>query len=220
MKKSLFFCFYCIISCYTSVAISEENTNAGYESSMIIMQQKINKLTKELYATQNRVELLEEKLKIAEKKITEAFKAIEFKSFDKINKIKIEEKSKEEEEAYLLYSNARNNLKLNFYDEAINLFSQYIEKYKNGKNYADANYWLAVSFYQKGSYEKAEELFIKFQQEYPLHSKYPNSLYNLSQTLIKLSKIKEAKKILNKILDKFPENPLSIKASNEIKELK
>lgn len=220
MRKILFLCFsYVLFFLPSSVAISQEDATVDYNVVIINMNQKINNLIKELDDSQNDIELLQESLRVAEQKITEIFKTLEFNIVDEAISTEIKKRKDNEEEAYLHYSNARNNLKLRFYDEAIDLLTIYIEKYENQKNYIDAHYWLATALYHKGSYDEAEQLFIKFQKENPLHAKYPYSIYDLAQILIKLSRIQEAKQMLHKILDKFPTHSLSIKASSKIKEL-
>lgn len=217
MRRILFLCFSCVL--FVAPSIASETENIDYSQAIININQKINTLNKELNNSQNEIETLQEKLRVAEQKIIEIFKTLEFKIIDKAVKDEIKTTIKIQEESYMLYSNAREYLKLRHYDNAIDLFEIYIEKYKNQKNYIDSQYWLAKSLYFNKSYKEAEEILLKFQKENPLHARYPDSLYNLAEILIKLSKIEQAKQMLYKIIEKFPNHSLSIRASSKIEEL-
>ena len=79
MRKILFLCFsYVLFFLPSSVAISQEDATVDYNVVIINMNQKINNLIKELDDSQNDIELLQESLRVAEQKITEIFKTLEF----------------------------------------------------------------------------------------------------------------------------------------------
>lgn len=218
MRKFFALSFSFVLICF-SPAIQAGEVSVDVDAAILGMHQEINYLVNENNILKNQIELLQEAQKVTEQKIKELFKILEVGLINiDFESVFITQKENEDK-ASALYADGRNQLIAGVHDAAIALFHDYLTRYSDYKNAADAQYWLGRAFYAKESYVEAKAIFEQFQIEHPLHTKYANSMYELAQTLVELEAIEAAKMMLSEMLDKFPTHSLHIKAESKLKEL-
>lgn len=182
------------------------------ESALLQYQQKINRLQRENKNLSEQIEQLQQRQKISEDKIKSLFSLIEYKKDTATASQHTLKLNAENKQAKAIYTRARRALSSTQYPQAIEAFGQYLKEFPNGKNTADAQYWLAKSYLAKKDYLRAQKTFVLFQKNHPLHYKLPNSLLDLAKIYVKLHQDNKAIKSLNTIRDKFTTHATFIKA--------
>jgi tol-pal system protein YbgF len=188
-------------------ALIWQTASAGInvDQAIIGQNQKIKLLTYKNKVLRGRIDQLERNQQQSSQKITELFSLLKFKKAEA--KI-VAEKTltpilKPNQDAKKIYINARSLLVTDQYNQAIALFTQYLNDYPNNRYAPDARYWLAKTYFITQRYELAQKTFATFQQNNPTHYKYPNSLFELSKVYAELGQSEASKVLLNRILDKF-----------------
>ena len=217
--RKFFVLSFSLTMIFISSAVQADEVSVDVDAAILSMHQEINYLVNENNILKNQIELLQEAQKVSKQRIEELFKILEVSATNKVIEEVIVTQKENEDKASTLYADGRKQLIFGAHDAAITLFNDYLSKYSDYKNAADAQYWLGRAFYAKESYAKAKAVFVQFQQENPLHPKYANSMYELAQTLVELAEIEAAKMMLSEMLDKFPTHSLHIKAESKLKEL-
>ncbi len=190
---------------------------ADINTEKVIMDhnQKIKRLVRKNKALLGKIELLEQQQKISTGKIKELFSLITYqKSSAAIVKTTLRVRERDQK-AKRIYIQARGLLVTDQYDQAINLFKEYLATYPNNNQASDVYYWLAKSYLTKEDFYNARNTFIAFQQQNPLHYKFSNSLFELAKVYIELNQQDKARSLLSAMLVKFP----SHKAINRAKQL-
>ena len=120
-----------------------------------------------------------------------------------------------------LYDDAFNDIRDAKYDSAAVKFQQFMDKYSTHPLAANAQYWLAETYYVKQDYHQAAKLFAQDYQDYPQGSKASASLLKLGLSLSKLGKKDDACLSLKQLKKEFPgdETPEIRRADQEIKTL-
>lgn len=90
------------------------------------------------------------------------------------------------------YENAYAKIREAKYEEAATAFTQFIQVYPDNKLSANAQYWLAETYYVRGQFADAAKLFAKGYQAYPKSGKTPDNLLKLGLSLAQLGKKKDA----------------------------
>ncbi|QKQ24018.1 tetratricopeptide repeat protein [Candidatus Ruthia endofausta] len=191
--------------------------SAGINTEKVVMDhnQKIKRLVRKNKALLGKIELLEQQQKISTGKIKELFNLITYqKSNATIVKTTLRVREYDQK-AKRIYTQARSLLVTDQYDQAINLFKQYLATYPNNNHTPDVYYWLAKSYLTKEDFYNARNTFVVFQQQNPLHYKFSNSLFELAKVYIELNQQDKARSLLSAMLVKFP----SHKAINRAKQL-
>ncbi len=201
--------FLSIFACYP--------VSAGIDTDKAVMKhnQKIKHLVRKNKTLLGKIELLEQQQKLNVGKIKELFDLITYQKSSIVMEKTILRAREHDKKAKRIYIQARSLLVTDQYDQAINLFKQYLATYPNNNHTSDVRYWLAKSYLAKEDFYNARDVFITFQQQNSLHHKFSNSLFELSKVYIELNQQDKARDLLNTMLLKFP----SHNAINKAKQL-
>ena len=163
------------------------------------------------------IELLQEQQKNSRKKITELFHLMEYKKSSNVVKETILRVREGNRKAKKLYTNARSLLVTDQYNQAIDLFLNYLDVYPENNYVPDATYWLGRAYTAKGDRHNAKKVFVGFQHDYVLHHKFSNSLYELAIIEHELKEDKQAIQLLRSMIKKFPNHNSIIQAKALLK---
>lgn len=102
------------------------------------------------------------------------------------------------------YKSAFEILREGRYEEAIEAFSAFLQKYPDG-GYADnAQYWLGEAYYVSRKFDQAAGEFRKVVEQHPDSTKVPDAKLKLGYTYYELKQWDKARGVLNDILDSHP----------------
>lgn len=191
--------------------------SAGINTDKVLVShnQKIKHLVHKNKTLLGKIELLEQQQKINAGKIKELFNLITYQKSSTVAEKATLSVREHDKKAKRIYAQARNLLLTDQYDQAINLFEQYLVAYPNNNHTSDVYYWLAKSYLAKEDFYNARDVFTIFQAQNPLHHKFPNSLLELAKVYIAFKQQDKARDLLNTMLVKFP----SHNAINKAKQL-
>ena len=163
------------------------------------------------------IEKLQEQQKISEQKIIELFHLMEYKKSSNVVKETMLRVREENRKAKKLYTNARSLLVTDQYNQAIDLFLNYLDVYPENNYVPDATYWLGRAYAAKADRHNAKKVFTSFQHDYVLHHKFSNSLYELAIIEHELREDKQAIQLLRSMIKKFPNHNSIIQAKALLK---
>lgn len=198
MKRLTLMTFLAVFAC--------QPVSAGINTDKVIMDhnKKIKRLLKKNKTLKGKIEQLEQQQQESSKKITELFNLMEYKKSSAVVEQTMMRVREHNKKAKKIYTSARSLLVTDQYDQAINLFKQYLDVYPDNNHASDAHYWLAKTYLAKGDYQQAKNTFVAFQQGSPLHHKYSNSLFELARVYVELKQTQKAQDLLNSMLSKYP----------------
>jgi len=105
-----------------------------------------------------------------------------------------------------IYDRALSLFRLSKFNEAYRTFTQYIEKYPQGKMAPNARFWLGDCYYSQQEYELAILEYQKVIADYPNHGKAPAALLKQGLAFEKLHDNDTAKIVYRKLLDDYPKS--------------
>ena len=94
--------------------------------------------------------------------------------------------------ANILYDNAFSDIREAKYDAAEDKFKRFMAMYPSHALAANAQYWLAETYYVRGNYQQAARAFAQGYQDYPKGAKAPDSLLKLALSLSQIGKKEDA----------------------------
>jgi tol-pal system protein YbgF len=120
-----------------------------------------------------------------------------------------------------LYEEAFTDIREARYDAASAKFQQFMSKYPNHALAANAQYWLAETYYVRADYKQAAKMFAQGYQDYPKGSKAPANLLKLGLSLSRLGKKDDACLTFQQLKKEFPggQTPEIRAAADEMKQL-
>ncbi len=118
-----------------------------------------------------------------------------------------------------VYEEAYKNLAEGNYIEARNQFKQFMANYPNSAQVADAQYWIAESYYREGKFEESILEFQRFIDTYPKDNRVPLSYLKQGLSLINIGRNEEAKLFLQTLIDKYPNSEEARIAREKLREL-
>lgn len=123
--------------------------------------------------------------------------------------------------ANILYDNAFSDIREAKYDAAEDKFKRFMAMYPSHALAANAQYWLAETYYVRGNYQQAARMFAQGYQDYPKGSKAPDSLLKLGLSLAQLGKKEDACLSLAQLKKEYPgdQGPVIRRADQESKRL-
>lgn len=123
--------------------------------------------------------------------------------------------------ANILYDNAFSDIREAKYDAAEDKFKRFMAMYPSHALAANAQYWLAETYYVRGNYQQAARMFAQGYQDYPKGSKAPDSLLKLGLSLAQLGKKEDACLSLAQLKKEYPgdQSPVIRRADQESKRL-
>jgi tol-pal system protein YbgF len=120
-----------------------------------------------------------------------------------------------------LYASAFDDIRESRYDAAEAKLKQFMSKYASHPLAANAQYWLAETFYVRGDYRQSARMFAQGYQDYPQGQKAPDSLLKLGLSLSKLGKKEDACLSFAQLKKEFPgdASPVIRRAEQEMKQI-
>ncbi|URJ25400.1 tol-pal system protein YbgF [Candidatus Blochmannia ocreatus (nom. nud.)] len=110
-------------------------------------------------------------------------------------------------------------LKNKQYDQAIQLFHNFVKNYPKSIYQANAHYWLGQLYYQKGQKDNASHHFALVVKNYPKSSKAANALLKIG-FLVQEKKVDMAKKIYQQVITLYPNSESAKQAKKLLYSLK
>ncbi|MDD9901376.1 MAG: tol-pal system protein YbgF [Alphaproteobacteria bacterium] len=120
-----------------------------------------------------------------------------------------------------LYDAAFSDLRSTQYGPAEKKFSEFLSAYPQHTLAANAQYWLAETYYVRGDFKESAKLFAQGYQDYPKSSKASDSLLKLGLSLDKLNRRDDACLSFGQLRKEFPGDvtPAARRAIQEMKRL-
>ena len=117
------------------------------------------------------------------------------------------------------YQQAFDLLKQARYEQAIQSFRSFLEKYPDGEYSDNAQYWLGEAYYVMRQFDQALEEYKKVVANYPQSQKYTHALLKIGYCYHELGRIDEAKKILQALISQYPGETASRLAEERLKSI-
>ena len=131
-----------------------------------------------------------------------------------INSNQKEEVLSPEDEFQVAFDNIRNKK----WQDAKNLFEQFISDNPENQLSGSAHYWLGELYILEKNYRNAALIFAEGFQNFPDSIKAPEMLLKLSQSLYQVGKTTEACKTMEKLIIDFPKNKIISQTKKQIVE--
>jgi tol-pal system protein YbgF len=103
------------------------------------------------------------------------------------------------------YKHAFQYLRKREYKKAEVALLEFINTHSDDPLAANANYWLAKTFYTRGLYDKAAEIFITGYEKYSTSPKTADNLLGLGFSLVRLKRPEDACLAFGQLLNEFPQ---------------
>lgn len=105
-----------------------------------------------------------------------------------------------------IYDQALSLFRAGKFNEAYRTFTEYIEKYPQGKMAPNSRFWLGDCYYSQQEYELAILEYQKVIADYPNHAKAPAALLKQGLAFEKLKDNQTAKIVYRKLLEDYPKS--------------
>lgn len=116
------------------------------------------------------------------------------------------------EEEKRAYEAALNQFKLGNYSSAIDLLSQLLLKYPNGKLAPNAQYWIGMGYSGRRDYRQAIAALQKVVQQWPLDPKAADAMLSIASAQEAMGDVKTAQATLQEVMAKYPGSTASDQA--------
>lgn len=115
-----------------------------------------------------------------------------------------------------LFEAAEQSFQQQQYDQASRQFGEYLDKFPNSSNSADARYWRATSLFRLNQFDAAAREYERVRKSHPDSDRVPAAMYQEAASLLKLGKQDEAIKLLNQLIDNYPTSLPAKKAKTQL----
>lgn len=120
-----------------------------------------------------------------------------------------------------MYDHALNlALKEKKYDQAIEKFKLFNQKFPQSNFSVNAHYWLGQLLFNKGLLNDAETTFLVVVNNHPDSSKRPDSMLKLGMIAEKQNKIVKARNLYNQLIESYADNAAAKLATTHLSKLK
>lgn len=168
-------------------------------------QEALKKIEEREEASENKVVAIEEEIQNLKNEISAQRETL-VKTEPPLAK---EEWSLSQEKNNQLFEASYNDYLRGQYALAIMGFQEYLRLYPKGIRAAEAQYWLAESYFSQEDFKSAVEEFTRVGENYPESQWVASALYKKALALVKEERPQEALVILEEIIEKFPDSPES-----------
>lgn len=156
--------------------------------------------------SERRIAALEDRLAKLEKKLEE----------QKLNEAKAAEAAVTPEG---LYQSGFAAYKAGDMKKAVEILSQFLERYPKHELVSNAHYWIGESYYTEKNYEQAILAFQEVIRKYPKKEKAPAALLKQSMSFKELGDAKSARYVLKRLQEDYPRSEEAKKAKELLREL-
>lgn len=111
-------------------------------------------------------------------------------------------------------------LKEKKYDQAIEEFQSFNQKFPQSSYSANAHYWLGQLLFTKGNLVKAETEFSVVVKQYPQSSKRSDAMLKLAMVADKQNNVVKARNLYNQVIENHPDTSAAKLASSRLSKLK
>lgn len=120
------------------------------------------------------------------------------------------------EESEDLYKKGKSKYNLGHYDEAIEVFTEYLKNSK-ASDTEDATYYRAESYFKLKQYKKAIVDYSRFPEKFTRSKRMPSALFRIGSSFDALGMKEDAKGFYQELVDKFPKTSEAKKARSKLK---
>lgn len=118
-----------------------------------------------------------------------------------------------------LYAVARTQLDRGSLNSASQAFEQFISEYPNDARIPDAHFFLADILTQQDRPEDALEAFQQLPELFPTAARVPQALYRIALLHEEAGDLEEAKAVLERIMNTYPDDLVSMLAREKLREI-
>ncbi|GAB4294694.1 MAG: tol-pal system protein YbgF [Desulfuromonadia bacterium] len=111
--------------------------------------------------------------------------------------------------AFRLYTSDR-------FDEARELFDQFLIRYPTHPYAPNALYWKGECYYSLKKFDLAYDIFTKVSRDYPKAGKVPDAILKQALTLAALGKVEQERELLKGLISKYPRSDAAAKARERL----
>ncbi len=102
------------------------------------------------------------------------------------------------------YRQAFDQLQAGHYDDAIDAFSEFLQRYPEAPLAANAYYWLGEAYYVKRDFPAAREAFRQVVERFPASPKAADALLKLGYVAFEQGRWQDARRRLQAVVQRFP----------------
>ena len=114
------------------------------------------------------------------------------------------------------YMKAFGKFSSNKYDEAIEGFTAFMDRYPSHEYAGNAQYWIGECYYTQRNYPKALEAFNAVINSYPKGNKVPDAMLKIGYTHFNMNEPSKARSILQDLVNEYPVSPAAAKAKERL----
>jgi tol-pal system protein YbgF len=118
------------------------------------------------------------------------------------------------------YQTAFNLLMDRKYDQAVNAFRSFLQKYPNSRLADNAQYWLAEANYVTRNFDAAKIEFNKVMTEHPRSTKVSDALLKIGYIQYEKKQWSAARETLNRVVNRYPNSTASQLAKKRLSKMR
>lgn len=178
---------------------------------------QLEAMRQELASSRGQIEVLVHQMEVAEERQKDLYVDIDtrLRKLESAQQAAVQRPAPDagpSEEEKRAYEAALNQFKLGNYSSAIDLLSQLLLKYPNGKLAANAQYWIGMGYSGRRDYRQAIVALQKVIQRWPLDPKAADAMLSIASAQEAMGDVKSAQATLQEVMAKYPGSTASDQA--------
>ncbi|HOF40621.1 MAG TPA: tol-pal system protein YbgF [Candidatus Hydrogenedentes bacterium] len=118
------------------------------------------------------------------------------------------------------YNKAMEAYQRDQYDEALNLFSDFMARFPKSEIRDNAQFWKGECLYNLGRYDECIAEFEALRAQHPESAKVPYGMFNQAAAHLKLGQQERAFALLEDLVENYPMTPAAARARSKLEEVK
>ncbi len=118
------------------------------------------------------------------------------------------------------YNKAMEAYQRDQYDEALNLFNDFMSRFPNSEISDNAQFWKGECLYNLGRYDECIAEFETLRATHPESAKVPYGMFNQAAAHLKLGQQDRAFALLEDLVENYPMTPAAARARSKLEEVK
>jgi tol-pal system protein YbgF len=106
------------------------------------------------------------------------------------------------------------------YNQALQQFDEFLQRYPGSELGANAQFWKAKSHLKLGQYQESIREFQKLINNHPNDTKVPYAIHNQAVAHSNLGQINEAIRLMQRVVDEYPISPAADQARSDLRQLR